>query len=173
MIEKLAAQNVEIGKFAPMRKQQDRCHACRQWLRRTVLRVQSGWKLQFHGTPEKKQVRASIIWTPAVDSHCSECERQNHLKQAFVQALHDYGMRWSEFDSLPTMNHQGEVILKMAAAGVLDLSQVVQQPCLWRSMHLYMASRIATFPMDSCKERIARRYGENATSMSGPAGANL
>lgn len=170
MIEKLAAQNVEIGKVCPNcgSSKTDVMHAASGY-EGLCFECNQDWKLQFHGTPEKKQVRANIIWTPAVDSHCSECERQNHLKQAFVQALHDYGMRWSEFDSLPTMNHQGEVILKMAAAGVLDLSQVVQQPLpLEKYASVHGIKKYATFPMDSCKERIARRYGENATSMSGP-----
>lgn len=115
-----------------------------------------------------KGVYAQVMWRPKNDT-CTTCTR---IKEAFVKSLNNYGMDWNDFASLPSMQEQGNLILKMANAGMLNLKKAAREPL---PIQKFAASsrweeyqKFDKFPSASCLERLNRRFGENATAMSGP-----
>lgn len=180
MLEKLASQdircgqvcpscgskNTDISKSASSKGDDGICWNCLQ-----------EFNVQFKTTPGKKNnVIAQYVWKPKIaEQDCAGC---NRLKTAFVNSLENYGMKWHEFDKLSQLD-KSNLILKLAKSGWLDLSNALESTNLpvekiasssrWKGYE-----KFDKFPSSSCVEKIARRFGENATSMSGPCqGKNL
>jgi hypothetical protein len=175
VLEKIKAENIKIGSVCPncgghntdllkseFRKGQD--GICWDCLQEYNMQVRSAKN-------QKHRVYAQYVWKPNKIAE-SECDGCNRLKAAFIQSLENYGINWNKFANTRTVKEQGDIILKMAKAGALDLSdglkatlpleKVAASP-RWKGY-----DKLDKFPSSSCLERISRRFGENATSMSGP-----
>jgi len=171
-LEKLAAQKIKLGSVCPncgcnncdIVAGQGICYDCNTEYKITL-------------STQKKQpykLAARFEWTPA-ESNGEECKGCNRLKLAFRKALSDYGMTFAEFHALDPWKAKGEVVMKMAKAGVLaDVQKQLRQnlplekiagalPARWKGY-----GEFDRFPIDSCTERLNRRFGENASAISGP-----
>ena len=178
VIQKLAEQKINFGKVCPncgsnnadsVKSASRKGNDCICW---DCLQE---WNFQVKMAKNKKNsVFAQSTWIPKNAQSCSGCER---LSSAFKQSLNNYGMEWNAFDKL-SMLEQAKVVVKMAESNTLDIGDAMLAPL---PINKYAASarwkgyeKFDKFPSASCVERISRRYGENATAMSGPCkGAKL
>lgn len=179
MLQKLAKQKIHFGKVCPncggsnvesIKSANYKGNDCICW------DCTQEWNMQVKTQKGKKNsVYAQFAWIPKVaQESCSGC---NRLNTAFKESLRNYGMNWEEFDKL-SMTEQAQVIIKMAETNTLDIAEASHAPL---PINKYAASarwkgfeQFDKFPSASCVERLSRRYGENATSMSGPCkGAKL
>lgn len=172
MLEKLASQNIKLGSVCPNCGGQNAesiksakskgydgmCYDCFQ-----------EFKFQVKADRNKKHaVRAEWAWIPKTsDAKCDSCYKQSTLKVAFLDSLKNYGITWKQFDSANTMKEKAELILKMAKAGSLNLENAMNQPMPIQKI-ASARSKFDKFPSASCMERLSRKFGENATAMSGP-----
>lgn len=176
MYKKIASQKIPVGQVCPNCGGHDTsvvksashkghegiCWACNQEYR---FRLQN----------KDRQVFAQFAWIPKTASECHGCKR-NALRQAFVESLKDYGMSWDEFNA-KSMQEKGDTIISMANNGCLNIKEAMDSPLpldnyrplsKLASRNATWASQFDKFPKATCMERIARKFGENATSMSGP-----
>lgn len=175
VLEKISEQKIQIGSVCPncgghntnLDKAANRkgshgiCWDCMQEYRFQVKAAKG----------QKHKVYAQFAWLPKTsqnDASCSSCTR---LKSAFVKSLENYGMNWKKFDDL-TMAEKARVVVKMANTNSLNIEKALNAPLpigKYASSARWSGSeRFDKFPKASCMERIARRFGENATAMSGP-----
>lgn len=172
MLEKLASQNIKLGTVCPScgmnntdlvksshRKGSDGfCYDCGQDYHFELKAIQG----------KKNSVYANFTWIPKTASNCPECTR---LHQAFRKSLEDYGMSWDRFKDM-NMIEQANIVNKMAETNNLNLTTAMNESL---PIYRYAASnrfkgteKFDKFPSATCREKLARRFGENATSMSGP-----
>lgn len=169
-LEKLAAQKIKIGSVCPncggnhtdLMDNKGICYNCN-----TEYKV-----ALFSHKNKPHKLAARFEWIVGGSEDCTDC---NRLKLAFRNALKDYGMTFEQFHNTESWKDKANIILKMAKSGVLApvLKQYKQAlpiqkiaasvPARWQGYE-----NVDKFPLQSCKERLNRRFGENATSMSGP-----
>lgn len=101
---------------------------------------------------------------------CVSCKR---ARKTFASALKDFGLSSAEFDKM-TLADRGRTILAMNDKGMLRRVKTasVEGSAL---RHFKKAYGIGDkFPVERCRELIARRFGQNAIALSGPdEGCNL
>ena len=172
MLEKLAEQKITIGSVCPncgghntdlakVAGKKGKLGICWDCLQEYNFKV-------IASKNKKHNVYAQFLWQPMSSEACAGC---NKVKEAFVTSLTNYGTTWKHFDKL-NMKEQAELILKIAKAGALDIQDAMQEPL---PIERFAASarwkgyeKFDKFPSASCMERLSRRFGENATAMSGP-----
>ena len=175
VLEKISEQKIQIGSVCP------NCGGHNTDLAKAANRKGSHgicwdcmqeYKFQVKAAKGKKhKVFAQFAWLPKnaqSDASCSSCTR---LKSAFLSSLKDYGLSWKKFDEI-TMAEKARIVVKMANTNSLNIENALKAPL---PINRYASSarwsgseRFDKFPKASCLERIARRFGENATAMSGP-----
>tara|TARA_B100001778_G_scaffold334491_1_gene346149 strand:+ start:39856 stop:45645 length:5790 start_codon:yes stop_codon:yes gene_type:complete len=102
-----------------------------------------------------------------------DCEPCKSARKTFASALKDFGLDNNEFDQM-SLADRGRTILAMNDKGLLR--RVKTASVEGNSLrHFKQAYAIGDkFPVERCRELIARRFGENAIAMSGPdEGSNL
>lgn len=102
-----------------------------------------------------------------------DCEPCKSARKTFASALKDFGLNSNEFDRM-SLADRGRTILAMNDKGLLR--RVKTASVEGNSLrHFKQAYAIGDkFPVERCRELIARRFGENAIAMSGPdEGSNL
>ena len=177
MLQKLAKEKIQIGtvcpncgskntdviKSASLKGHDGICWDCYQEFNFRVKASKS----------KKNNVYAQTIWVAKLGENpeCSSCSRSN-LRTAFVKSLEDYGSNWKEFDGIKSMKGKADFIVAMAKSGSLNIRQAMESPL---PVKKYAASnqwkgydKFDKFPSASCMEKLSRRFGENATAMSGP-----
>ena len=167
MLETLKEQKIKLGSVCPT------CGGHNTDLIKSASKGQDGvcWScLQEYNfkvvasKDKKNNVAAQYVWTPkSVEPECKGC---NRLKEAFNQSLKNYGVTRNDFDNLRSIKERGDFVLKMAKAGSLDLEVAMEEKLPIE--RFASQSKFDKFPSASCRERISRRFGENATAMSGP-----
>jgi len=169
MLEKLASNNIKLGGTCP------NCgsHKCDlNGSNGICFECNNEYKFKlFANKKEPHKLLARFEWAQEAEG-CSSC---NRFKTAFRKALDDYGMSWDEFHNQPSWREKGETILNMQRAHLLDpvLASVNEfskieklastLPARWQGY-----DKFESFPKQSCVERLNRRFGENAASLSGP-----
>lgn len=167
MLEKLAAKDVKLGGVCPscgsnrcdLDKGKGICFACNKEYNVKV----------YANKKEPHKLMARFEWVEEAPG-CTSC---NRLKVAFNQALKDYGMSFDEFHEMD-WEDKGRTILKMKRANVMGKVEAKVREFSRIEKLASSTSKFDAFPKQSCIERLARRFGENASSMSGPChGKNL
>jgi hypothetical protein len=141
----------------------------------TFLCLDSGTPYVVETAFDQKDVNRPFVqwkWLAKVAGReCASCSRS---KQAFVKALKSINMSERQFDSLDIVQ-RGKAILKMESAGAFKQVKTASKT-VNASTEFKLAFAIPTdkFPMESCREKLARRFGEDAVALSGPCeGQNL
>jgi hypothetical protein len=165
-LKKLAEMKIDLGSVSPATgktntvKLADGEYVCLD----TGIR----YKVAFVVSPQdpKKGAYAQWTWTPRVASiECPSCAR---MKQNFIKALSSIKMKKADFDALD-MNKQIEVILQLKKAGALKQIKIASKNgSVMEDMKLSYGNWGNKFPMESCLEKLSRRFGENAVCLSGP-----
>lgn len=175
-LEKLAQLNSTFGKVCP------NCSSDDTDLTKSASNKRLNgfcWNChQNYAVLAKKQNNSVIgqyVWVPNKTADCNSC---NRLKTSFVNSLKQYGISYEDFMNKHTPYEQADLILKVSKAGLLNINKEIKSPLplnkIAASARWKEYEKFDNFPMASCIERIARKHGENATSMSGPCeGKNL
>lgn len=172
LLEKLAEQKIELGSVCPNcgSNNTDKVKSARYKGDEGICwDCWQEYNFQVKANTKKKHnVFAQIIWTPKFgmtkQAGCSSCTR---LHKDFVKSLSNYGMTWKEFDKLALVD-RADTILKMANTGTLNINSNISLPKSIQKSAASFKQKFDKFPSASCREKIARRFGENATAMSGP-----
>lgn len=173
MLETLKKQKIQLGSVCP------NCGGHNTDLAKSASKTQDGicWScLQEYGfrvvaaKGRKNNVHAQYVWSPKKEE--TECKGCNRLKEAFNTSLRNYGITREQFDNIKSITEQGDLVIKMAKAGSLDLSSAMAEKLpvkkIAASARWSGSEKFDKFPSASCRERLSRRFGENATAMSGP-----
>lgn len=173
-LETMKAQKASVGSICPSCGDKDTdsvkiagghesiCWKCGQ---------QYKWRVVAEKNGKRNRLFGQYVWAPkSAEAGCSGC---NRLRDAFDKALKEYGITREQFDNLGDITAQAPFILKMAKSGVLDnLVSVMREDLpvtkLASSPRWKGSEKFDKFPSASCIEKLARRFGENATAMSGP-----
>jgi len=114
-----------------------------------------------------KNVYARWSWNPDVTAGCESCNRS---KGRFVKALKEYGLSESEFDTL-NIKDKGKTIIAMKDKGLLKAVKTasVKDGSVVKAYKAKLAAIDGNiFPIETCRQKLANRYGENAIALSGP-----
>ena len=103
-------------------------------------------------------------------SNCESCRRK---KTAIASALKVHGVEEEVFDSMLLLD-KGNTILAMKAKGLLNTTKTASKGASALQRLKKTAAFGSKFPIETCREKIARKFGENALALSGPCeGSNL
>jgi len=124
------------------------------------------YKVAFMTSRDGKQVYGQWEWIPRTASIiCPSCDR---AKQKFVKALSTIKMTEQDFDKLE-LKGQVETIIKLKQAGSLKtIKTASKEGSILGDYKLAYGGYGDKFPIESCIEKLARRFGENAVCLSGP-----
>jgi hypothetical protein len=95
-----------------------------------------------------------------------ECDVCNRKKIAFNNALKAHGIDEETFDSM-LLTEKGKTILAMNAKGLFKNVKTASSDNVISGLQK-TAGFGSKFPIETCMEKIARKFGENAVAMSGP-----
>jgi len=123
---------------------------------------------------DTKSVWAQWEWIPEYKKvECSSCKRK---KANFVNNLGKMGISESTFDSM-SLNNKAKTIIKMNENDLINESKLAfTDKDGTNLLGLFKAAFSVgnKFPMETCLEKLARRFGDDALGLSGPCeGKNL
>jgi hypothetical protein len=139
------------------------------------------YKLSFRADSKNpKKVYAEWTWKPNNgENECSECSR---ARKTVVKALATIGIKEAQFDKMP-WKARVEVIEKLRTSGALKQIKTASKR---ESSVISEFKKIAgfneelnkaffnKFPIETCRRKLANRFGQNAVALSGPCeGQNL
>jgi len=130
--------------------------------------LDTGRKYEVHlaGVESKGKKAIFAEWrydaAPLVDN-CQACRRK---KSSFVSSLKTHGVTEVEFDAM-TFKDKGKTILAMQQKGLLKTVKTASSESVLNGLKKF-AGFGSKFPIETCREKIARKYGENALALSGP-----
>jgi len=124
-----------------------------------------------------KNIYAQWEWDSGKIDNCNGCSR---AKTIFVKALSEYGIEEDKFDAL-SLKEKGDTIVAMHEKGLLKESKKDANAILKgekkidkqsdTAINMYKKASVSLgkdFPIESCMEKLARRYGLHAVALSGP-----
>lgn len=110
-------------------------------------------------------VWAEWRWTPKVaGTECASCRR---AKASWNSALKSVGMTSEQFESL-SFTKKADTILQMDAKGLFRAVKTASKNSSVIAEFKKAFTVEGKFPIESCREKLARRYGEEAVAISGP-----
>lgn len=105
-----------------------------------------------------------------LNHNCPSCRRKS---SSFASALNAHGISEEVFDSMLLFD-KGKTILSMKDKGLFSNIKTASKGASVLSGLKKTAGFGSKFPIETCREKIARKYGENALALSGPCeGSNL
>lgn len=125
------------------------------------------YKVSYMVSKDGKQVYGQWEWEPKVaNAICPSCSR---AKQKFIKALASINMKESEFNSLE-IKDQANTIIKLKKAGVLSkaIKTASKEGTVVGDYKLAYGGYGKSFPIESCIEKLSRRFGSDALCLSGP-----
>ena len=124
------------------------------------------YKVSYMVRKDGKEVYGQWEWMPRTASTiCPSCDR---AKTKFVKALSTLKITEADFDKLD-LKEQVETIIKLKEAGSLNVIKTAsKEGSVVDDYKLAYGGYGKSFPIESCIEKLARRFGENALCLSGP-----
>lgn len=165
-LTKLAEKNIQIGTISPATGSTNTVKiGSGQYI---CLDSGTHYKVSFvvDAKNPKKGAYAQWEWTPRVASlDCPSCRR---AKNQFVKALSSINISETDFDKMD-LGSKVKTIAKLKKAGNLKtIKTASKNGSVVSDYKLAYGNWGESFPMESCVEKLARRYGENALCLSGP-----
>lgn len=133
------------------------------------LCLDTGVKYKVEFGAKGKNVYAQWSWDPTVIT--AECDSCNRGRKLFASALQAHGLNDDKFETL-SWNDKAKKIVEMKKAGrfaAIKTASKENTASVLDTMKKLAGGGIGDkFPVEECREIIARRYGENAIALSGP-----
>ena len=133
----------------------------------TCLDTGTKYKVSYVISKDGKQVYGQWEWEPKVaNSVCPSCSR---AKQKFIKALAFINMKEEDFNKLE-VHDQVATIVKLKQEGALKSTIKIasKEGTVINDYKLAYGGYGDKFPMESCIEKLARRFGKDALCLSGP-----
>jgi hypothetical protein len=112
-----------------------------------------------------KNVWAEWRWTPKIaGSDCTSCRR---AKSVWVAALKSAGLTDESFEKLSFLK-KADTLIDLDSKGAFKAIKVASKNTSVVAEFQKAYKVAGKFPVESCREKVARRYGENAIALSGP-----
>lgn len=165
-LKKLASSKIELGNISPLTgksntvKLDNGKYAC----------LDTGVKYKVSFVMDKKDPKKGAFaqweWTPKMSGmDCPSCIRN---KQRFIKALASVKMTEDKFNEL-SIKEQADTIIKLKKAGALkEIKTASKNSSVLSEYKLAYGNWGGSFPVESCIEKLTRRFGENAVCLSGP-----
>lgn len=163
MMQKVAGDaNYKLGSISPLTGSKNTFELGNgEW-----LCLDTGRTYSVNVAVDKKDVKnvfAEWRWTPKTGEECTSCQR---AKMAWASAMKHAGISEDEFKAL-SFRQRADKILEMHDKGFFKVVKTASKNATITN-EIKAAYAAKVFPMDECRAKIAKRYGENAISMSGP-----
>ncbi len=163
-VKKITEADLKVGEISPATGKAntvdlgDGNHIC--------LDTGTKYKVSYMVSKDAKQVYAQWEWSPrTANTICPSCDR---AKQKFVKALASIKMTEDSFDQLD-LKDQVETIIKLKQSGSLKTIKIAgKEGSVLEDYKLAYGGYGDKFPIESCIEKLARRFGKNAVCLSGP-----
>jgi len=164
-LQKIASSNIQIGTVSPLTgttntiNLENGTHIC--------LDTGSKYKVSFVAdTTDAKKIYAQWEWTPLSGKKvCTSCQRS---KNNFVKALSSVNITEAQFDNFD-ISEKAKVILAMKNTGALNQVKLADKnSSITEEYKLAYSGYGSKFPIESCIEKLARRYGQDSVALSGP-----
>jgi len=124
------------------------------------------YKVSYMVSKDAKQVYAQWEWSPRTASTiCPSCDR---AKQKFVKALSSIKITEADFDKMELEDKVGTIIKLKQAGALKTIKTASKEGSVLKDYKLAYGGYGKKFPIESCIEKLARRFGENAVCLSGP-----
>ncbi len=168
-LQKIAKSKIGLGKVSPLTGLQntikisegnavDGDYLC--------LDTGSKYSVELRAPKNGKFAYAQWTWTPKLASAtCPSCKRN---RDQFVKALASIGVDKDQFNIMD-MDDKVKTILELKNAGMLNkIKTASKNGSVIADYKKAYSIYGGEFPLEVCRERLARRYGENALALSGP-----
>lgn len=114
---------------------------------------------------------AQWTWTPKIAGNiCPSCSR---ARQALVKALTEAGVTETDFNAMDVPT-KAKKIVELRASGAFKTIKIAAKNTDvigdYKKAYSVYGDK---FPIESCREKLARRYGKNALALSGPCEGEL
>jgi len=166
-IQKLASQDIKLGSVSPATGTTNTVdigggnHIC--------LDTGTKYKVSYVVDKKDKSIWGQWEWKPVNSKQvCASCSR---AKQKFVEALSTINMTQDEFDTLARtdMTKTTQIIKQLQEAGSFkEVKTAAKNSSIMKEYKVAFGGYGDSFPIESCIEKLARRFGENALALSGP-----
>tara|TARA_Y100000310_G_scaffold72876_2_gene69046 strand:- start:8022 stop:15224 length:7203 start_codon:yes stop_codon:yes gene_type:complete len=164
-IKKLAKSEIKLGSVSPANGKTNTVSLGKgNWY---CLDTGTSYKLSFAADMKTKTAFAQWEWTPRTPN--GDCPSCNRAKARFVKALKAQDITEEQFDAFD-IQKKTETILKMKKAGALKNIKIASkdEPDVLAQFKQAYHTYGDDFPMETCLEKLSRRFGENALALSGP-----
>ncbi len=163
-VKKVAENKLTVGSYSPATGKPNTVNLGDG--NRMCLDTGTKYKVAFMTSKDGKQVYGQWEWLPKTASTvCPSCDR---AKQRFVKALSSIKMTEADFDKMD-LKDQVNTIVKLKQAGALKtIKTASKQGSIIDDYKLAYGGYGDKFPIESCIEKLARRFGKNALCLSGP-----
>ncbi len=163
-IVKTASKKHKIGTISPLTGKNntvslgDGLYAC--------LDTGAKYKVSYKISDDGKKVYGQWEWQPRNSNLiCPSCSR---AKSRFKKALASINMSEQDFDKLD-ISEQAETIIKLKKAGSLKtIKTASKEGSIIEDYKLAYGGYGNKFPIESCIEKLSRRFGKDAVCLSGP-----
>jgi hypothetical protein len=165
VVKKASENDIKIGSVSPATgstntvKLEDGSYMC--------MDTGTKYKVAYMVSKDGKQVYGQWEWSPKVaNALCPSCSR---AKQRFVKALASVNIKESEFGAMG-IKDQADTIIKLKQAGTLGktIKTASKEGTVIGDYKLAYGGYGKSFPIESCIEKLARRFGNDALCLSGP-----
>ena len=132
----------------------------------------STYSVKAAGVEKNNKKAVFAEWTFDAKPLNRDCESCRRKKASFLSALKSHGITEEVFDSM-LLEEKGKTILAMKEKGLIKNVKLASSESLVNGLKK-VASFGSKFPIETCRAKIASKYGENALALSGPCeGKNL
>ena len=166
MLTKLAESEIELGTVSPVSGTTNTMKLASG--ERVCLDTGAKYKVAFATSTDGKEVWAQWEWKPMIEGVNVKCASCDRAKQKFVKALSSVSLTEAQFDALD-IKAKVETINTLKEAGSLNpIKTASKEGSVINDYKLAYGGYGDDFPIESCVEKLARRFGENALALSGP-----
>ena len=164
-LKKIAEAGIKLGSVSPITGTTNTIdldnneHIC--------LDTGSKYKVSFV-TEQKdpKKIYAQWEWTPVrKNMDCPSCRRS---KNQLIKTMKEAGVTEEQFDKM-TLEEKSKTIISLKKAGKLQVIKTASKNgSVKEDIKKVVAGYQQKFPIESCIEKLARRFGKDALALSGP-----
>lgn len=165
VLKKLAASGIKIGEVSPLTGSRNTMKLAGN----KFFCLDTGCEYEValrSGKGNDKNMYAEWRW---IDRHAeTECKTCHRQRKAFAKSLKSFGLTEAQFDAAQAMD-KAKIILAMQEKGLLkNIKTASKNGSILDDFKTAFSISADKFPIESCREKLARRYGENAIALSGP-----
>jgi len=163
-LTKLAESKIELGSVSPATGTTNTAKLAEgQYV---CLDTGTKYKVSFVVDNKNGAAHGQWEWKPATaHSICPSCSRAKHR---FIKALASVKMTPEQFDKMD-LEEKVATIVKLKKAGKLQpIKTADKERSVAEDMKLAYGGWGDKFPLESCIEKLSRRFGEDAVCLSGP-----